>query len=295
MLLYDYFKTRKKVINDGLEYYLPSEKDYPEKIHKAMRYSVFAGGKRIRPILLFSIYEMLKGRKNLRGLNKLLPAAVALELVHTASLIHDDLPSMDNSKERRGKASLHVKFDNATAILAGDALITKAFEVLAEISDKEIAIKCIRILSQAISTRGMIGGQVIDLISANKKIKIETLKYIHLKKTGALLQAATDMACAFFGAEDNITIMLGNYAINLGLSYQIVDDILDEVGSFDILGKEPGEDSRNHKYTYPTILGLEQSKKMAEKLLRDAHNIIKNMPNNDVLKEFLDMIKERIP
>ena len=295
MLIYDYFKTRKNVITAGLEKYLPSEKDYPEKIHKAMRYSMFAGGKRIRPTLLFATYEMLTGRKNIRSLNKLIPAAVALEMVHTASLIHDDLPSMDNSKERRGKPSLHVQFDNATAILAGDALITKAFEVLADISDKDVAIKCIRILSQAISTRGMIGGQVVDLISASKKIKIETLRYIHLKKTGALLQAATDMACAFFGADDNTTITLGNYAINIGLSYQIVDDILDEVGSFDILGKEPGEDSRNHKYTYPSILGLEKAKKMAEKLLRDAYNMIKNMPNNDVLKEFLDMIKERIP
>ena len=238
---------------------------------------------------------MLKKRNNLTALQKLLPAAVALELVHTASLIHDDLPIMDNSKERRGQPSLHLKFDNATAILAGDALITKAFEVITDISNKSIALKCIQILSQAISTRGMIGGQTVDLLSASKKININTLRYIHLKKTGALLQAATDMACAFFGADDNLTITLGNYAINLGLSYQIVDDILDEVGSFDILGKAPGEDSRNMKYTYPTILGLEQSKKTAEKLLRDAYNLVKNMPSNQVLIELIDMIKERIP
>ncbi len=295
MIVFEYFKSRKAFLEKGLDKYLPSENTYPTRIHKAMRYSVFAGGKRMRPILFFAVYEMLKKRNNLTALQKLLPAAVALELVHTASLIHDDLPIMDNSKERRGQPSLHLKFDNATAILAGDALITKAFEVITDISNKSIALKCIQILSQAISTRGMIGGQTVDLLSASKKININTLRYIHLKKTGALLQAATDMACAFFGADDNLTITLGNYAINLGLSYQIVDDILDEVGSFDILGKAPGEDSRNMKYTYPTILGLEQSKKTAEKLLRDAYNLVKNMPSNQVLIELIDMIKERIP
>ena len=295
MIVQEYFKTRKALVEKGLDKYLPSDNTVPKRLHEAMRYTIFSGGKRLRPILFFAVYEMLKQKNNLNSLQRLLPAAVALELVHTASLIHDDLPMMDNSKERRGKPSLHVKYDNATAILAGDALITKAFEVLTEISDKAVAIKCIQILSQAVSTRGMIGGQTVDLLSANKKININTLRYIHLKKTGALLQAATDMACAFFGAEDNLTITLGNYAINLGLSYQIVDDILDEVGSFDILGKSPGEDSRNMKYTYPTILGLEQAKKTAEKLLRDAYNLIKNMPSNHVLLELIDMIKERIP
>ena len=295
MIVYEYLKSRKAYLEKGLEKYLPPAKTYPPRIHEAMRYSVLAGGKRMRPILLFAVYEMLKQRTNLTSLNKLLPAAVALEFVHTASLIHDDLPMMDNSKERRGKPSLHVKYDNATAILAGDALITKAFEILSDINDKSIAVNCVKILGQAISTRGMIGGQTVDLISASKKININTLRYIHLKKTGSLLQAATDMACAFYGADDNLTITLGNYAIKLGLSYQIVDDILDEVGSFDILGKAPGEDSRNMKYTYPTILGLEQAKKTAEKLLRDAYNLIKNMPNNEILVELVDMIKERIP
>ncbi len=295
MVVFEYFKSRKAFFEKALDKYLPPENTYPPAIHKAMRYSVLAGGKRLRPILLFAVFEMLKRRNNLTVLQKLLPAAVALEFVHTASLIHDDLPMMDNSKERRGKPSLHLKFDNATAILTGDALITKAFEVLTDITDKNIAVKCVQILSQAISTRGMIGGQTVDLLSAAKKIKVDTLRYIHIKKTGSLLQAATDMACVFFGAEDNTMITLGNYAINLGLSYQIVDDILDEVGSFDVLGKAPGEDSRNMKYTYPTVIGLEQSKKTAEKLLRDAYNLVKNMPNNEVLLEFINMIKERIP
>lgn len=260
-----------------------------------MRYAVFSGGKRLRPILFFAAYEMLIGKKNINRLERLLPIACALEMVHTASLIHDDLPSVDNSEERRGQPSCHIKFGEATAILAGDALLTKAFEVLTEIRNRKIALDCIQILTRAISTRGMIGGQAVDILSVKKKINLNTLRYIHLKKTGALLQAAMELACAANEAEENITITLGNFALNLGLAYQIVDDILDEVGSFDILGKEPGEDSRNNKATYSNLMGLEKSKKTAEKLLRDSFNLIKNMSNNDILVEFINMIKDRLP
>jgi geranylgeranyl diphosphate synthase, type II len=295
LLVQEYFKTRKNLLEEALETYLPSVNEEPKDLHAAMRYSVFNGGKRLRPILFFASYEMLNGRKNINRLERLLPIACALELIHTASLVHDDLPSIDNSSERRGKPSCHIKYGVSTALLAGDALITKAFEVLTELKSRDIALKCVKILTRAVSTRGMIGGQAVDILSVKKKININTLRYIHLKKTGALLQAAMELSCAAFEAEENVTITLGNFALNLGLAYQIVDDILDEVGSFEILGKEPGEDIRNSKATYSNLMGLEKSKKTAEKLLRDSHNLIKNMKSNDILLEFVNMIKDRLP
>lgn len=295
MLIQEYFKTRTDILELALDRYLTPAEEYPQELHEAIRYSVFNGGKRLRPILFFGTYEMLLGRKNINRLDRLMPAACALEFVHTASLIHDDLPSIDNSPERRGMPSCHVKYGTATAILAGDALITKAIEILTEINNKKVALNCIQIITKAMSTRGMIGGQAVDILSAKKKITINTLRYINLKKTGALLQASVELACAIYGAEENVAITLGNFALNIGLAYQIVDDILDEVGSFEILGKEPGEDYRNSKSTYPALLGLEKAKKTAEKLLRDSYNLVKNMPNNDVLVEYVNMIKERLP
>ena len=295
MLIQEYFKSRKELLETELNKYLLIDKKYPIDLQEAMRYSTLNGGKRLRPIILFATYEMLIGRKNINRLRRILPAAVAIELVHTASLIHDDLPSLDNSNERRGKASCHVKYDVPTAILAGDALITLAYEALTDIKNKSHAIGCIKVLSNAVSTRGMIGGQAVDIISASKKININTLRYIHMKKTGALLQAAMEMACILYEAEENIAITMSNFALNIGLAYQIVDDILDEVGSYEILGKEPGQDSRNNRQNYPAILGLEKSKKTAEKLLRDSYNLIKNMSNNDILIEFVNMVKERLP
>jgi geranylgeranyl diphosphate synthase, type II len=295
LLVQEYFKSRVDLLEAGLKESLPPRDEYPEMLNEAMNYAVFSGGKRIRPILFFATYEILLGRKNLNRLSRVLPAAIALELVHTASLIHDDLPALDNSSERRGLPSVHEKYDPATAILAGDALITKAFEVLTEIKNRPHAIKCINILTSALSTRGMIGGQAVDLISQNKKININVLKYIHMKKTGALLQASMEMACALNDAEENLTITMGNFALNLGLAYQIVDDILDEVGTYEVLGKEPGSDSRGHKATYPSLIGLEKSKKAAEKLLRDCFNLVKNMDGNEVLIEFINQVKERLP
>lgn len=295
MLVQEYFNTRKNLVETALDKFLSAEDIKTKQLHEAMRYAVFNGGKRLRPILFFATYEMLIGRKNINRLERLLPAACSLEMIHSASLIHDDLPIIDNSRERRGKPSCHIKFGDATAILAGDALITLAFEILTEIKNRKTALKCIDILTQAVSTRGMIGGQAVDILSAKRKINLNTLRYIHLKKTGALLQASMELACTIYEAEENVTITLGNFALNLGLAYQIVDDILDEVGSFDILGREPGEDSRNNKATYSALMGLEKSKKTAEKLLRDSYNLIKNMKNNDILIEFVNMIKERLP
>jgi geranylgeranyl pyrophosphate synthase len=295
LLVQEYIKSRIGLLDEELHRYLTAKEEYPQQLQEAMNYAVFSGGKRLRPILFFATYEVLLGSKNLNRLHRVIPAAVALELVHTASLIHDDLPSMDNSPERRGLPSVHVKFDPATAILAGDALITLAFEVLTEIKNREQAVKCIGILARAMSTRGMIGGQAVDLISDRRKINLNVLRYIHMKKTGSLLQAAMEMACALNDADENLTITMGNFALNIGLAYQIVDDILDEVGTYEVLGKEPGSDSRGKKATYPGLIGLEKSKKKAEKLLRDSYNMIKNMEGNEVLVEFISQVKERLP
>ena len=291
----EYYEVRKKMLEKALDRYLTPKNVYPNELHEAMRYSIFSEGKRLRPFLMFAAFEMLKGKKSVKSLKNIVPAACAIEMVHTASLIHDDLPSIDNSDERRGKKSCHAKFGVPTALLAGDALLTKAFEVLTDVSPKFKAIECITAFTNSVSTRGMIAGQTVDITSTNKRINVNILKYIHLKKTGALLQLAMDIACIMSNADENVRATLGNFALNVGLAYQIIDDILDEIGGFEDLGKEPGQDLKNKKATYPGLIGLEKSKKEAEKLLNSAFKMIKGFPNNDVLLEFVQTIKDRLP
>lgn len=289
-----YYAERQQLVEEALAEYFAVKGKYVTYLNGAIRYSLLSKGKRLRPILFFAVYEMIKGRKSIKSIEKVLPAAIALEMVHTASLVHDDLPSLDNARKRRGKLSNHEKYNPATAILVGDSLATKAFEVLTELEDSEKAVRCISTLSKALSTSGMIGGQTVDLESAGKNIKVNVLKYIHLKKTGSLLQAATDMACILSDAEENLMITLGNYAANIGLAYQIIDDILDDMGALEILGKE-SEDRKNEKTNYSSLLGVEVAKKKAEKLLSDSLKMVKNMKNNDVLIDIINMIKERLP
>jgi len=295
LVLERYFESRQLIVDKALRDYLTPIKTYPEQLYEAMHYALFSGGKRLRPILFFAAYEMLKEKKNAAILQSVVPAACALEMVHTASLIHDDLPIIDNSDLRRNELSCHKKFDEATAILAGDALLTKAFEVLTDINNASKAISCIGVLARAVSTRGMIGGQTVDVLVTSTKARINVLKYIHMKKTGSLLQAAMDLACVLADAEENVILALESFALNVGLAYQVIDDILDEIGTSEILGKEPGEDARNNKATYAAILGLDKARKTAEKLLDDSYKLIKNMPNNEVLVEYIYMIRERIP
>ncbi|RLC49106.1 MAG: hypothetical protein DRH57_00705 [Candidatus Cloacimonadota bacterium] len=295
MLLQKYFDVRKKMINQALDKYIGAEDNYPPELYQAMRYSTLDGGKRLRPILMMAVYEMIKGKNNLRSLKVVLPPACALEMVHTASLIHDDLPFIDDSDERRGKPSCHKKFGNAIAILAGDALLTKAFGIMLEPNNKKKAIICLDILTKSIATRGMISGQVVDILVTRKKAKLHMLRDIHIKKTGSLLKAAVLIACVLADAEEQQMNALADFAINIGLAYQIIDDILDEVGANEILQKETGEDERNEKVTYPVLIGLEESQKQAIKLLKDANNLIKNMDNNIVLMEFVKMIRDRMP
>ncbi len=295
-MLRNYFDTRTKLLDQALKQYMNYDKEQPARLYQAMNYSMFSGGKRLRPILFFATYEMLKQKDDIELIKPFLSVGCALEMVHTASLIHDDLPSLDNSNERRGMPSCHKKFDPATAILAGDALLTKAFEMMTLVENKDLAVHLVSILCNAVSTRGMLGGQTVDVLSADKQVlQINVLKYVHSKKTGALLEASVKCACACAFVDEVLTNTLSTYAMNLGLAYQIIDDILDDVGDFETLGKEPFEDVKNHKKTYPTILGLDKARKMADKLLDDSYKLVKNMKNNGVLIEFVTMIKDRLP
>jgi len=291
-----YFESRTRLLHEALKQYLNFGKEQPAVLYKAMNYAIFSGGKRLRPILFFATYEMLKQSIEIEQLKPLLPIAIALEMVHTASLIHDDLPALDNSPIRRGVKSCHLKYDPATAILAGDALLTKAFEMISLYDNKEIGVQIVQLLCNSISTRGMIGGQTVDLLSAKKQVlPLSVLEYIHKKKTGALLEASVKIACACAQAEPTVTQMLSIYAINLGLAYQIIDDLLDDDGDYELLGKEQYEDIRNNRTTYPLIIGHDKAIKMAEKLLDDSYRIIKNMKSNQKLVEFIKLIQDRLP
>ena len=296
MILEKYLEKRRSIIDKALDKYLESADVMPKTIHEAMRYSIFAGGHRMRPLLLIGTYEMLRGRRDIRSIRRILPAACAIEMIHTASLIHDDLPSIDNSDERRGRPSCHKKYGNAIAILAGDALITKSIETIMEINNKNQSLECLKLLLNSASTRGMIGGQVIEIITSQKKrVKLHMVRDIHLKKTGALLKGAIQMGCVLNDADEQTINSLGDFALNLGLAYQVIDDILDSIGADEVLHKHAGEDVRNRKVTYPILLGVEESKKRASKLLDDAENTIKYMSGNEVLIEFIETIRDRIP
>jgi len=295
LILDKYFENRRELIDKALMKYLHSDNTKPEILHQAMRYSVLAGGKRLRPILMLATYEMLTNRRDKRAIQPILPVACAVELLHTASLVHDDLTFIDNADERRGKPSCHKKYGNAIAILVGDALMTKAFETVLKIRNSKKAVLCLEELIEAASTRGMIGGQVVDITSSQKRVKLHILRDIHLKKTGALLRSTERCACILANASEQITNALSDFALNIGLAYQVIDDILDEVGADDILEKESGEDQRNEKVTYPTLLGIDESKKQAQKLIHDAQNIIKYIPNNNVLVDIVERINDRIP
>ena len=261
------FKTeltrRALLVDRALDSYLPAADAYPAIIHEAIRYSIFAGGKRLRPALVMASATAVGGDENL-----VLPAACAVEVLHTYSLVHDDLPAMDNDDLRRGKPTCHKKFGEANAILAGDAMLTMAFALLAGISetDRAMADKVVQVIAEvaaAAGTYGLIGGQVVDLLSSDKKISKQELEYIHTHKTGALYRASVRAGAILSGASPEQMINLTTYADNLGLAFQITDDILDIEGDEKKLGKPVGSDTKNDKATYPALYGIEESRKKA--------------------------------
>ena len=296
---------KQALINQALHKYLPPAVAFPKIIHKAMRYSVLNGGKRLRAILALMVGELF-GTPN----NKIMPFACALEMVHAYSLIHDDLPAMDDDDFRRGKPTCHKAFGEAMAILAGDALLTHAFQIIAdEIQNKKIIPDLISELAQAAGSIGMVGGQALDIQSTGRPVgrsapkssptfvgaggtefipagsggcdfasRQRQLKEIHLRKTAAMIAVSARGAGIISNATNKELSSVTSYARNLGLAFQIIDDILDVDGSKKQLGKTPGKDARHHKLTYPALKGLEASYKEANYLIKQAKNSLNIFP-----------------
>ncbi len=264
-----YLEEQRGLIDRELDGLLPPSDTYPPSIHEAMRYSVFAGGKRLRPILCAEAGRLLGAGED----PSLLRVAAVLELVHTYSLIHDDLPALDNDDLRRGKPTCHRAFGEATAILTGDALLTLAYEVLADpgICSPECQLRIIFELAHATGTRnGMVAGQVMDLEATNLAVDADTLEFIHSSKTGAFLCAAVRCGAIFAGGQESDLERLTLYGRKIGLAFQIVDDLLDVVGSSATLGKTPGKDDHQRKATYPALYGIEESRRKAALLIQQA-------------------------
>jgi len=255
----------------ALEAALPPETAWPETIHRAVRYSLFAGGKRIRPVLVLAAGEAVGAERT-----GLLPLACAVEMIHTYSLIHDDLPAMDDDDLRRGKPTSHKVFGEAIAILAGDALLTHAFQLLVSVpaaADETLVrrrLAASALVAEACGTGGLIGGQVMDLESEGRVIDAAALEQLHRAKTGALLAACVRAGAILGGAPPDELQSLSRYAAAIGLAFQVVDDVLDATENAERLGKTAGKDASAHKATYVSVHGIERARAMAEGLLRDA-------------------------
>ena len=291
MNLREYLAQQQKLVDGELDRLVPLETTPPATIHRAMRYSLFAGGKRIRPILC-----MEAARAVSPAVDGVAACACSLELIHTYSLIHDDLPALDNDDYRRGKLTNHKVFGDAMAILAGDALLTIAFQVLAQlpISDGR-KTRLIAELSTASGTvGGMIGGQVADLEGEGKPPDAQLLETIHRAKTGALLRASLRMGAIYASASDEQYAALSCYGEHIGLAFQIVDDILDVEESSEALGKTAGKDAAQHKITFPAVYGLEDSRRMAEEECVRAHQVLDPFGDRATrLHELADLIVQR--
>jgi len=282
----EYLQKKRVIIERALDSFLPDEKVEPKSLHKAMRYSVFAGGKRLRPILAIASYESVGGKGK-----KILPVACALELIHTYSLIHDDLPCMDNDDLRRGKPTLHKVYGEGMAVLAGDALHALAFELLLKAGNPQVILE----VAKSIGIEGMIGGQVKDLEAEGKKVSLKQVEYIHTHKTGKLIRASVRAGTILGGADKKTLLALTYYAERFGLAFQIVDDILDVVGKEEEIGKKRGSDKANSKATYPEVAGLEKSKILAKNLLKQSKEKLKILRQKSwIFEKLADYIYERI-
>lgn len=283
-------KERINYIEGLLNNYTPKEEGYQKTIMEAMNYSLKAGGKRLRPILTLESCRIVGGNEE-----DAIPFAIAIEMIHTYSLIHDDLPALDNDDLRRGKPTNHKVFGEGMATLAGDALLNYAFEVmLSSAIDKEDAnkyLKAINEVAKHAGIYGMIGGQVVDVESENKVIDKDKLDFIHLNKTAAMIIGCMRAGAIVGGADKEALEKITTYAKNIGLSFQIVDDILDIVGEEEKLGKPIGSDLENHKSTYPSLLGLEESRRIANELIDEAKNSIKGLSSE---VEFLNQLADYI-
>ncbi len=262
-----YLRDRRRLVNSFLEdYFDPSIK--PDILKESVRYSIFAGGKRVRPILCIASYEACGGKTE-----EVVPYASALELIHTYSLIHDDLPAMDNDDLRRGKPTNHKVFGEGIAILAGDGLLTEAFYLLSSNPSgfrSDIVLRVINEIANASGIKGMVGGQAADLLYETKEPDEETLSFIHNHKTASLIRASIRTGAILAGCEEKKLELLSDYGGKIGLAFQIIDDILDVEGDTEVIGKPKGSDEKKKKMTYPGFLGLKRSRQLASELVRDS-------------------------
>ena len=291
MNLEDYIAKKTELVNRGLEKLLAKEDEYPQTLHKAMRYSLFAGGKRLRPVLVLAAAQAVGGEAD-----DALNTACAFECIHTYSLIHDDLPAIDNDDLRRGRPTCHRVFGEAAAILAGDALLTLAFEMIcrSETKNKEVVLKTVLEVARAAGSTGMIGGQVIDIESEGRDIPFPVLEYIHIHKTGELIRAAIRCGAIIGGASEKDLGKLTRYGEAVGLAFQVADDILDVEGTAEELGKMPGVDEKKGKATYPVLIGIVESKKRAVELSEMAIQSIDGFDGKaDPLREIARYIVSR--
>ena len=273
-----YLRTRQKVIDRALDRYLPKTSTKPVTLHKAMRYSLFAGGKRLRPILCLAAAEACRG-----NVDTALPLACAVECIHTYSLVHDDLPSMDNDDFRRGRSTCHKVFGDGIAVLAGDALLTIAFEIVSNAKPAlryDISI-LLREIAVAAGSRKLIAGQVADLEAEGKRVKRDQLQFIHENKTAAMLKSSMRLGAMSANADARKLSAITQFGEQLGLAFQVIDDILDVTQTSEILGKSAGKDVAAKKATYPAVIGLEKSRGEARRLTRQAHDALSVFQEGD--------------
>lgn len=286
-----YLNEKRELIDSYLKSYFVAPSS-PSVLHEAMKYSLFAGGKRIRPILALASYEACGG-----DAKKIIPQAAALELIHTYSLVHDDLPAMDNDDLRRGKPTNHKMFGEAMAILAGDALLTEAFFMMTQADIKikpSILLKVVREVAIAAGHNGMVGGQAQDIISEDAEPDSEILEFIHLHKTGALIKSSVRIGPVLAGSRKKQLQALTRYGENTGLAFQIIDDVLDVEGSAEELGKSVGSDSRKKKMTYPSLYGVEGARNKANELISTAIDAIGIFSSEaDPLREIAGYLAKR--
>ncbi|HEX4696901.1 MAG TPA: farnesyl diphosphate synthase [Candidatus Udaeobacter sp.] len=278
MNLKPYLTTRQKLIDRALDRYLPNANTKPVTLHKAMRYSLFAGGKRLRPILCLAAAEVCRGK-----IKTALPLACALECIHTYSLVHDDLPSMDNDDFRRGRPTCHKVFGDGIAILAGDALLTIAFEIVSKAtpSRRYDMTTLLREIAVAAGSQRLIAGQVADLEAEGRPVERQQLQFIHKNKTAAILKTSVRLGAMSANTNAAQLAAITRFGERLGLAFQIIDDILDVTQTSEVLGKSAGKDVAAKKATYPAVIGLEKSRAEARRLTRQAHDALSTLNTRD--------------
>jgi len=288
----EFLSSRRTLIDSELDRLIPKEADEPLQVHAAIRWSVFAGGKRFRPALLLAAGQTFGA-----PVADLLRPACALEMIHTYSLIHDDLPAMDNDDLRRGQPTCHIKFGEATAILAGDALQALAFQTIAEDDQlgPQLRVRLIAEIARAAGTpEGMVAGQAYDLVAESTNVSGSQLELIHHLKTGALIRAAARCGAMIAGASEKELAAITEYATNLGLLFQITDDLLDVTSTAEELGKTPGKDARARKATYPAIYGLEATRAELEAVHHQARGALESVARQtELLRSIADLILQR--